>query len=129
MCLFHNSETYFLTLNPFFIYPEEGQLDRALFHTYLYKIEENNEPGPVSYIGVTDAYKYTQSFISRYLEALSIFKCLKFESEWQNSVIFYDILRMYLELIGWGKDCKDADGNYDYRKVRATTHISRGFSY
>ena len=100
LCAFlHNSETYFLTLNPFFIYPEEAQLDRALFHTYLYKIEENNELGPVSYIGVTDAYKYTQSFISRYQEALSIFKCLNFESEWQNSVIFYDILRMYLELI------------------------------
>ena len=23
--------------------------------------------------------------------------------------------------VEWGKDCKDADGNYDYRKVRATT--------
>ena len=25
--------------------------------------------------------------------------------------------------VEWGKDCKDADGNYDYRKVRATTHM------
>ena len=25
--------------------------------------------------------------------------------------------------IEWGKDCKDADGNYDYRKVHATTHM------
>ena len=99
LCAFlHNSETYFLTLSPFFIYTEEGKLDRALFHTYLYKIEENNELGPVSYIWVMDSYKYTKSFISRYLEALSIFKCLNFEREWQNSVIFYDILRIYREL-------------------------------
>lgn len=94
----HNSETYFLTLNPFFIYTEEGRLDTGSFHTYLYKIEENNELGPVSYIWVTDSYRHTQSFISRYLEALSIFKYLNFENEWQNTVIFYDILRMYLEL-------------------------------
>ena len=99
LCAFlHNSETYFLTLRPFFIYTEEGKLDRALFHPYLYKIEENNELGPVSYIWVTDSYRYTESFISRYLEALTIFKCLDFEREWQNSVIFYDILRIYREL-------------------------------
>lgn len=98
MCLFYNSETYLLTLNPFFIFTEEGKLDRALFHTYLYKIEENNELGPISYIWVTDSYKYTESFISRYLEALSILKCIVFEREWQNSVIFYDILRIYREL-------------------------------
>lgn len=99
LCAFlYNSETYLLTLNPFFIFTEEGKLDRALFHTYLYKIEENNELGPISYIWVTDSYKYTESFISRYLESLSILKCIVFEREWQNSVIFYDILRIYREL-------------------------------
>ena len=84
LCAFlHNAETYFLTLRPFFIYTEEGKLDRALFHPYIW---------------VTDSYRYTESFISRYLEALTIFKCLDFEREWQNSVIFYDILRIYREL-------------------------------
>ena len=33
------------------------------------------------------------------MDFLEVPKCLNFESEWQNSVIFYDILRMYLELI------------------------------
>jgi hypothetical protein len=99
LCAFlHNSETYFLTLNPFFIYTEENRLQTTSFHTYLYKIEDNDELGPVSYIWVMDSYRYTESFISRYLEALSIFKCLNFEREWQNSVIFYDILRIYREL-------------------------------
>ena len=110
LCAFlHNSETYFLTLRPFFIFTEEGKLDRALFHTYLYKIEENNELGPVSYIWVMNSYKYTKSFISRYLEALSIFKCLNFEREWQNSIIFYDILRMYRELFEEVNDIKSKE--------------------
>ena len=120
LCAFsYNSETYFLTLSPFFIFTEEGKLDRALFHTYLYKIEENNGLGPISYIWVTDSYRYTESFISRYLEALSIFKCLVFERGWQNSIIFYDVLRIYRELFEEIDIIKDvySDSSIPSRKI------------
>ncbi len=93
LCAFTNgADVYMLTLSPF-IFIENKELDRSTSVLYLLKLVKNKGFTQMNYLRVNES-----SFKMRFplqLEAISVLERMSFEKNYQNALVFQEVLRMY----------------------------------